>query len=66
MAKEVRQPGSSTESSRDALLTDDNGSIPVSIWEEHFDKVECNLFYKFTAMKLRQFNGLVLSTQRLT
>ena len=40
--------------------------MPVSIWEEHFGKVESSLFYKLTAMKLRQFNGLVLSTQRFT
>ena len=27
----VRQPGSRTQSVRDALLTDDSGSIPVSV-----------------------------------
>ena len=63
---EVKQSGSCTQSVRDALLTDDSGSIPVSTWEEHFDKVESDLFFKFAAMKLRRFNGLGLSTQRFT
>ena len=49
------------------MLTYDSGSVPVSNWEEYFDKVEIGIFCTFAAMmKLRQFNGLALSTQRVT
>ena len=37
---EVKQPGSCTQPVRDALLTDDSGSIPVSAGKQHFEKVE--------------------------
>ena len=62
----VRQLGSCAQSVKDFLLTGDCKSIPVSIWKEHFDKMDSGLFYKFTAMKLHQFNGLVLSSQTFT
>ena len=59
----MRQRGPCTQSLKDVLLTDDNESILVSIWEEHFDNVESSLFYKFRAMKLCHFNEIALSSQ---
>lgn len=50
---EMRQPGSCTQFDREALLTDNSGSVPASLWEENFDKVESSLFFKSTAIKLR-------------
>ena len=58
----MRQRGPCTQSLKDVLLSDDNESIPVSIWEEHFDNVESSLFYNFRAMKLCHFNEIALSS----
>ena len=63
---EVRNPSSCSQSVRDALITDESASIPISVWEEHYNKVQNGMFYKFTDVKLRHFQGPVLSTQRFT
>ena len=61
-----RCPPRCYQSVRDAIITDATGSIPLAVWEEHFDKIQDNTFYKFTNLKLRIFNGKNLSTQRFT
>jgi len=62
----VRSPSSCSQSIRDGVLLDEAASIPVSIWEEHFPEIKDGSFYKFTNLKLRQFGGATLSTQRFT
>ena len=46
----IRSPESCSQTVRDGLLLDDTASIKISIWEEHFTKVEDNQFYKFTGL----------------
>ena len=52
---------------REAVISDKTGSIPLSIWDDHFAKFDSNhSFYKLTHMKLRHFNGKTLSSQQYT
>ena len=48
------------------MIIDATGSIAISFWEEHFTKVEENSFYYVANLKIGNFNGICLITQRFT
>ena len=48
------------------LPMDVTGFMRTSVWEEHFEKIQDDSFYRITNLKLRHLNWLVLSTQRFT
>ena len=61
---EPRTPQSVSKVVRDAVLTDQTGSIPISIWEDLITKICDGEFYTLTQMKLRYFNGKCMTTTR--
>ena len=63
---DIRSPSSCSQSVPDAIIVDATGSISVSIWEEHYTKVKENSFYYVKNLKIRNFNGICLTTQRFT
>lgn len=56
----------STKQVRDATLTDNSGSITLSIWGEHITQVTEEQFFTFTACKLRFYYGRCLTTTHAT
>ena len=48
------------------MIIDAAGSIAISFWEEHFTKIKENTFYYVTNLKIGNFNGICLITQRFT
>ena len=48
------------------MIIDATGSVAISFWEEHFTKVKENSFYYVTNLKIGNFNGICLITQRFT
>ena len=63
---DIRSPSSCSQSVPDAIIVDATDSISVSIWEEHYTKVKENSFYYVKNLKIRNFNGICLTTQRFT
>ena len=63
---EVKSPEKCKQSVKDALLTDSTGTIPLSVWEEHFGSLVTNRSYELSNLKLRYFNGNTLTTLPLT
>lgn len=63
---DIRSPSSCSHSVWDAITIDATASNAVSIWEEHFPKVKENRFYYITNMEIRNFNGICLTTERVT
>ena len=47
-------------------MTDSTGTIPLSVWEEHFDILVTYRFYEPSNLKLRYFNGKALTNLPLT
>ena len=54
--------GQSTKLVRDAVLSDNTGSIPLSIWEEHISTIQEGRFYTLTDCRLQYYYGKCLST----
>ena len=48
------------------MIIDAAGSIAISFWEEHFTKIKENSFYYVTNLKIGNFTGICLITQRFT
>ena len=51
---------------RDATLTDNSGTIDLSIWGQQIDQIKEESFYTLTNCKLRFYYGKCLSTTRIT
>ena len=51
---------------REAIIVDDTGDMQISIWEEHFDKVEDGKCYLFTDVSIKYFHAYKLSTRKET
>ena len=65
-AGEVKSPEKCKQSVKDATLTDITGTIPRSVWEEHFGSLLQDHFYELLHLKLKYFNGTTLSTLPFT
>ena len=52
--RRTRQSHSRKQDVWDSFPIDETGSIPTSIWEEHFEQVLHQNFYKFTNLQLRK------------
>ena len=65
LSGEIKFPEKCTQSVKDALFTDNTGTIPLSVWEEHFGSLLSDHFYELSNLKLRYFNGKTLSTLHL-
>ena len=66
LQSDIRLPSSCSQSVRDAIVIDVTGSISISMWEEHFSKVKENSLCYVTNLKIRNFNGISLTTQQFT
>ena len=63
---EVKLPENCKQSVKDALLTDSTGTTSLSVREEHFGSFLIDCFYELSNLKLRSFNGKMLTTLSLT
>ena len=63
---EVKSPEKCKQSVKDALLTDSTGTIPLSVWEEHFGSLLNGSFLQTIKFKTRYFNGKTLTTLPVT
>ena len=56
----------SSKSVREGTLTDNSGSIKISVWEDHINQIKQEKFYTISNCKLRYFFGKRLATTKTT
>jgi hypothetical protein len=56
----------SSKSVREGTLTDDSGTIKISVWEDHINQIQQEKFYTISSCKLRYFYGKCLATTKTT
>ena len=61
---DIRSSSKCNQTVREAVLSDESGSIPISVWEEKIPLIQDGKFYLLKDMKLRFFNGKCLNTQQ--
>ena len=64
--KAVTTQEEKTKHLREAVLYDETGDMPLTLWEEHFEKIKEFKWYHFTRLNLKNFYGLKLSSSKST
>ena len=49
---------------REGIIVDSSGSIPLSVWQEHIERLQEGQFYTITACSLRHYYGKRLTTAK--